>query len=50
MQGYGQMNNEMGRYFRTLPRSIQQEILQCGVVFRTTADMKRCVQYLMEHP
>lgn len=43
---YAQMNNDMGKYFRTLPKSTQENILQSGVVFRTQPDMQRCVESL----
>lgn len=46
MQSYEGMDNDMGRYFRTLPKNIQEDILQSGVVFRTEADMRRCVNHL----
>lgn len=43
---YAQMNNDLGRYFRTLPKSTQENILQSGVVFRTETDLRRCVHAL----
>lgn len=48
MMGYGEMNNDMGRFFRTLPKYVQENLLQSGVVFRTEADLRRCAAYLMD--
>lgn len=48
--GYKEMNNEMGRYFRTLPKNVQESIMQSGVVFHTKQDMHRCAQFLMHEP
>lgn len=56
MMRYDQLQNDMGRYFRTLPHSVQEDLVQSGVVFHTLTDMRRCVQYLTgadrapEHP
>ncbi len=52
MPDYSGLNNDLGRYFRSLPPSIQENIMQSGVVFRTEADMRRCVQHIMpeQHP
>ena len=49
MPDYRSLEGDLGRYFRSLPKSIQESILQSGVVFRTVADMQRCVQYLADH-
>ena len=38
----------MGRFFRTLPKYVQENLLQSGVVFRTEADLRRCAAYLMD--
>lgn len=46
MNSYQGLENDMGRYFRTLPKSVQESIMQSGVVFRTENDMRRCVDYL----
>lgn len=48
MPDYRSLESELGRYFRSLPPSIQENIMQSGVVFRTAADMRRCVQYLTD--
>ena len=48
MMGYGEMNNDMGRFFRTLPKYVQENLLQSGVVFRTEADLRRFAAYLMD--
>lgn len=45
--GYGELNNDLGRYFRTLPKNVQENIMQSGVVFHTAQDMKRCAEFLM---
>ena len=45
MSDYAHLNNAMGAYFRTLPKSIQESILQSGVVFRTETDMRRAVEH-----
>ncbi len=45
--GYGELNNDLGRYFRTLPKNVQENITQSGVVFHTEQDMRRCAEYLM---
>lgn len=45
--GYGDMNNDMGRYFRTLPKNVQESIMQSGVVFHTEADMRRCAEHFL---
>ena len=36
------------RFFRTLPKYVQENLLQSGVVFRTEADLRRCAAYLMD--
>ncbi|MGN0995055.1 MAG: hypothetical protein ACI4PD_07995 [Butyricicoccus sp.] len=46
MPDYKSLEGDLGRYFRSLPKSLQENIMQSGVVFRTEADMRRCVQYL----
>ncbi len=46
MTDYYHMDNAMGAYFRTLPKSVQESILQSGVVFRTETDMRRAVDHL----
>jgi hypothetical protein len=46
MADYFHMENSMGRYFRSLPKSVQESILQSGVVFRTEADMRRVADYI----
>lgn len=48
MSDYTTLENDLGRYFRSLPQNIQKELLQGGVVFHTDIDMRRCVQYLLE--
>ncbi len=45
MADYYHMDNEMGAYFRSLPKVVQESILQSGIVFRTAADMRRAVAY-----
>lgn len=51
MADYFHMENSMGQYFRTLPRNVQESILQSGVVFHTEADMRRVADYLLhENP
>ena len=47
MADYFHMDNSMGRYFRTLPKNVQESILQSGVVFRTEADMCRVADYIV---
>lgn len=42
---YFHMDNAMGAYFRTLPKNVQESILQSGVVFRTETDMRRAVDH-----
>ena len=49
MPDYKSLDSDLGRYFRTLPKSIQENIVQSGVVFHTAMDMRRCVQYLTDH-
>ena len=46
--GYGALGSDLGRYFRSLPKNVQENIMQSGVVFHTEQDMRRCVEYLME--
>lgn len=46
MADYYHMEGALGAYFRTLPKGVQESILQSGVVFRTEADMRRVVDYL----
>ncbi|MGM9612630.1 MAG: hypothetical protein ACI3XZ_03925 [Butyricicoccus sp.] len=46
MADYFQMENSMGRYFRSLPKVVQETILQSGVVFRTETDMRRVADYI----
>lgn len=46
MADYFQMQGSMGQYFRSLPKNVQESILQSGVVFHTEADMRRVVDYL----
>lgn len=48
MNGYTSMENDMGRYFRSLPKNMQENILQSGVVFHTVNDMRRCVSHLTD--
>lgn len=48
MPDYRSLDSELGRYFRSLPPMIQENIMQSGVVFRTAADMQRCVQHLTD--
>lgn len=48
MPDYSSNRGELGRYFRSLPKSLQENIMQSGVVFRTADDMRRCVAYLTE--
>ncbi len=43
---YAHLDNDLGHYFRSLPKSTQEDILQSGVVFRTKDDMHRCVSGL----
>lgn len=45
--GYNELNNDLGRYFRALPKNVQENITQSGVVFHTEQDMRRCAEYLM---
>lgn len=45
--GYNELDNEMGRYFRSLPKNVQENIMQSGVVFHTEQDMRRCVESFM---
>ena len=45
--GYGELNSDLGRYFRSLPKNVQENIMQSGVVFHTEQDMRRCAEYLM---
>lgn len=46
MPDYHSLESDLGRYFRSLPKSIQESIMQSGIVFRTETDMRRCVEYL----
>ncbi len=46
--GYGALGSDLGQYFRSLPKNVQENIMQSGVVFHTEQDMRRCVEYLME--
>ena len=48
MPDYKSLESDLGRYFRSLPKSLQDNIMQSGIVFRTETDMRRCVQYLIE--
>lgn len=48
MADYRSLDSDLGRYFRSLPKSLQENIMQSGIVFRTEADMRRCVQYLTD--
>lgn len=45
--GYNELDNEMGRYFRSLPKNVQESIMQSGVVFHTEQDMRRCAECFM---
>lgn len=45
--GYNELNNDLGRYFRTLPKNVQENIMQSGVVFHTEQDMRRCAEHFM---
>ena len=45
--GYGELNSDLGRYFRSLPKNVQENIMQSGVVFHTEQDMRRCAECLM---
>ncbi|MCB6364756.1 hypothetical protein LI291_00915 [Intestinibacillus massiliensis] len=35
------------RYFQSLPMSVQESIKQCGLTFRSEADLRACAQQLM---
>lgn len=50
MTDYSQMHSDMGQYFRSLPKNVQESIMQSGVVFHTQADMQRVVEYLHAQP
>ncbi len=47
MADYYHMKGSMGQYFRTLPKNVQESILQSGVVFHTETDMRRVADYLL---
>ena len=38
--GYEAFDSDLGRYFRTLPKNVQESIMQSGVVFHTEQDMR----------
>lgn len=46
--GYEAFDSDLGRYFRTLPKNIQESIMQSGVVFHTEQDMRRCAEHFMQ--
>lgn len=50
MTDYSQMKGSLGQYFRSLPRSMQENIMQSGVVFHTEHDMRRVVNFLNDQP
>ncbi|MBS5145478.1 MAG: hypothetical protein Q4A63_05795 [Butyricicoccus pullicaecorum] len=46
--GYDAFDSDLGRYFRTLPKNVQESIMQSGVVFHTEQDMRRCAEHFMQ--
>lgn len=46
--GYEAFDSDLGRYFRTLPKNVQESIMQSGVVFHTEQDMRRCAKHFMQ--
>ena len=50
MTDYSNMSGSMGQYFRSLPKNVQESIMQSGVVFHTEVDMRRVVDYLNNQP
>lgn len=50
MADYFHMENSMGQYFRSLPKNVQENIQQSGVVFRTEADLRRVAAYILGGP
>lgn len=45
--GYSALDSDLGRYFRTLPKNVQENIIQSGVVFHTEPDLRRCAEHFM---
>ncbi|MGE4549258.1 MAG: hypothetical protein AB7C89_06880 [Intestinibacillus sp.] len=35
------------RYFQTLPLSVQESIKQCGLTFRSEAELRACAEQFM---
>lgn len=46
--GYEAFDSDLGRYFRTLPKNVQESIMQSGVVFHTEQDMRRCAEHFTQ--
>ena len=37
----------MEQYFHSLPMNVQESIKQCGLTFRTEADLRACAEQLL---
>lgn len=40
-------NSAVERYFQTLPLSVQESIKQCGLIFRSEAELRACAEQFM---